>query len=334
LLRCSHPCVYILAAVATLCAMAARSTNAASVQKIYWALDSDVFLRRANLDGSQPEIVPQSPGGLYPAVEWDAVGGVLYLPAPGAGGILASIINSDRFVAVVPDVEPHRIAIDQVNRKLYWGDYSDSIWRSNLDGSSKEQLVGNSPLVRALSVDGAKGYFYWADNIFGVRRAAIAGGEAQVLLNSSDFNRQLIPSSIAFDPEGEVLYVADRALDAILRVGVDGSNPTRLITDGVIAPRGVSFDPIGQRIYWSNSLSSRSTSFEFFNYVMSANLDGSDVRREFRPPYLRGSVPGPTRPCIWRSSRFPFPSPLRGCWQSALRGGWRDHFRAVRGQKA
>jgi hypothetical protein len=148
-------------------------------------------------------------------------------------------------------------------------------------------------------VDPAGEYYYWTDNrIDGLHRDATDGSGGGIINYGSELG---IPGfrpnieDIVVDPIGERLYIAEDAIDSIVSIALDGSDPKLLVTDEVVGPHAIAVDPIGGRMYWSNSV--RLIAFDpndppgfgddvfepsEYNYaVMSANLDGSDVRKEF-----------------------------------------------------
>jgi hypothetical protein len=259
---------------------AASAENSFAAAKIYWTTCCDTLVRRANLDGSDPEAILQTDGGLALAV--DAVNRQMYIAAPGAGGILRSDLDGSGSTLIISGVTPYRVAVDSINAKLYWADLVSTIWRSNLDGTGREPLITNGPLVQSIAVDPAGGYFYWTDFIQGVQRSPIDHIKSEFVLDRSTFGFLPDVLAIALDVDHGNLYAADSGFSQIYRLGLDGSEPTILIKGAeVVLPASIAVDSVGGRIYWGNGSLNRPESFEFLAYVMSAQLDGSDVRKVF-----------------------------------------------------
>jgi len=59
--------------------------------------------------------------------------------------------------------------------------------------------------------------------------------------------------AIALDAQHGFLYTADSAPECdCARWASMGSNPVKLVTEGVAAPEAIALDPIGERVYWTN----------------------------------------------------------------------------------
>jgi sugar lactone lactonase YvrE len=264
----------------------ARAGLPVTVSKLYWASCCDVYVHRANLDGSSAEELFHTAGGGIPRLAYDPTEVKLYFPSFEAGGIQRSNLDGSDIELVVGVESPIRIALDPVRRKLYWAETYDQrqIWRSNLDGSDREFLINNSSSVTALEVDPLGGHLYWAEFADGVmRRANLEDLQAEVILDRTAFLVDPWPTGLAIDPSHGFIYASDIALNAIVRVDLDGGNPVKLITQGVVSPRAIALDPVGERIYWSNIVGMFGQSEEYWRYIMSAKLDGTDVRKEFLP---------------------------------------------------
>ena len=80
---------------------------------------------------------------------------------------------------------PTAIALDLVNRKMYWADAgTQSIHRAGLDGSNVEEIVTDLSDPYGLALDVGSGHVYWTNRNSGdIQRAALDGSDVQLLLN-------------------------------------------------------------------------------------------------------------------------------------------------------
>ncbi len=160
------------------------------------------------------------------------------------------------------------------NGKIYWSDNStDKIQRSNLDGSSVEDLVTRStlraPVGIALDISGGK--IYWIDESTDkIQRTSLELGQGETTRTVEDLvtTGLTAPSGIALDISGGKMYWADRGTDKIQRSNLDGSSVEDLVTTGLTAPSGIALDISGGKMYWVD----RGT-----DKVQRSNLDGSNV---------------------------------------------------------
>ena len=164
-----------------------------------------------------------------------------------------------------PLVDPHGIALDVANGKMYWTDDSaDRIQRANLDGSDIENLITqglDDPYGIALDVAGGK--MYWADEGENeILRANLDGSNIQILVSRGLDD----PHGIALDVANGKMYWTDDSADRIQRANLDGSNIENLITQGLSDPYGIALDVANGKMYWAD---------EGTNRIQRANLDGS-----------------------------------------------------------
>ncbi|MBN1851501.1 MAG: PEP-CTERM sorting domain-containing protein [Pirellulales bacterium] len=268
------------------CAYAAITgslARAETIPKLYWAMLGDTMIRRANLDGSGHEDLIRTPGGIQPDIAIDPIENKMYWPSPAAGGIQRANLDGSNPEIVVSSLErPIRVALDSVNRKVYWYDTDENmICRSNLDGTDREILTSDIPSVSAIEVDPIGGFYYWSEKLHGViRRATLDNSRTEIVLDDSAFGRDPWPTGITLDLASGYLYASDRVFEAIIRVGLDGSDPILWLTDGTEDPTSIVFDSVGQRIYWGNSYPDR--------HIMSASVFDGEASQEFLPADYSG----------------------------------------------
>ena len=197
-------------------ASAALALNTAE-GKIYYAEISEEAIHRANLDGTDHEmlLLQDAPRGLALDVAadkmyWSDIGEYVIMRANLDGSGIETL-------AIAPPVndEPWSVAIDEVSEKLYWTTRTREeipiIQRANLDGSEVEVLLKNidddfAPRGLALDVDGGK--MYWTDPILGaIYRANLDGTQIEPVVTGL-----INPSGIAYtsipEPSGAALVLA------------------------------------------------------------------------------------------------------------------------------
>lgn len=132
--------------------------------------------------------------------------------------------------------------------KIYWTDYDiDTIHRSNLDGSTIEDLVTglSDPGGIALDITGIK--MYWTESDAGIGsvfRADLSGANGEELITGlSD------PRGIALDLDNSLMYWTDAGTGEIERSDFEGLSPETLIA-GLAVPCGIALDSTGNRMYW------------------------------------------------------------------------------------
>ena len=168
------------------------------------------------------------------------------------------------------------IAIDHRNGKLYWSAGDEKIQRSNLDGSSVENILPLSPLeinpvnLGSIAVDIDAEKMYWIDfNTF--RRSNLDGTEIEEIIRSFGPFRS-ISSSLALDPASGKIYWITFELNSrirhIHRADISGSNIETQISAPSRFGSVLDLDTVNDKIYWTNQESP---------WIQRANLDGSEI---------------------------------------------------------
>jgi hypothetical protein len=153
-----------------------------------------------------------------------------------------------------------KVAVDSKANRLYFGDASDKIQSSNLDGSDiKVVWTGKA---QTWDVNPATGLLLGECNTSFLCK-----------LNPPNTTTPLVqPAAVTnldIDPVNRFVYWADYGSGAsyhIRRAGFDGSNVTEVVTD-VQAALMMKVDAAGQRLYWPNGLG-----------IYQAHLDGSNEK--------------------------------------------------------
>lgn len=144
-------------------------------KKIYWTDSSNKSIYAMNLDGTQ--VVDIVHVDRPRALVLDPCAGFLYYTDWGRlgnfGRIFRTTMAGDQKLAIINSslTQPSGLAIDYVERTLFWSDASrEKIERSDLDGNNRQVLVSATIYPFSLSVHG--NYIYYTDlQLHGVYRA-------------------------------------------------------------------------------------------------------------------------------------------------------------------
>ena len=239
----------------TLGADAGASTVTASVEGIS---QTQVFSAEAALPQPTISEVPEVPVSMYWLERGEASG--IRRATPDDTGI-----NS---VVTVGLQKPADLALDVVNRKVYWTDIkAKAIRRANLDGTGVQDVVTaglNAPNGIALDLTGGK--LYWTD--WGAKKIQCAnfdGTGVQDLVT----NRRSRLSGIALDVAGGTMYWVDFDRDTIWRANLDGTGVEALVPAGLSIPFAIALDVAGGKMYWADKGTHK---------IQRANLDGTGVQ--------------------------------------------------------
>ena len=166
------------------------------------------------------------------------------------------------------------LALDLVNKHVYWTDYFKGVVRGNLDGTGYTLLGGSNETAQAvqytaLALDTKNGHIYYGDPTQNGRlfRMNMDGG------NKIEIARDLATDSwwfndISLDVRHGYIYYTDAGTHQIKRMNMDGSDQTVLLTDPGLNPFGVALGP-NEKMFWIGGTGMR---------LGTANIDGvSDV---------------------------------------------------------
>ena len=173
-------------------------------QRIYWT-ERYGSIHRANMDGSEMEVVTDRGGSGGIALDLDA--GKMYWTSSSLDIFRANLDGSnwERAVETHP-VSPQDIAIHVADGKIYWvGDARQAgfVQRANLDGSEVETLLllGFDSGPRGIALDTSAGEIYWTTlgRDRAIWRANLDGAEAEIITENT-------ASAIAVDAENGTIY--------------------------------------------------------------------------------------------------------------------------------
>ena len=274
--------------------------------RIYWTAPPSGEIQRANLDGSNVEVVIDG-GGSPEGIALDPAAGKLYwtewrsywpkwrVQWTPPGKIKRSDLDGSNLETLaITGEHPREIALDLDADKVYYTVSSreravesgvtvdvyfcGGVRRANLDGSSPEDLVSKE--LPGLEVDIAlnvsAGTMFWTDGGT-IRRANLDGtGDICSPCLHIDTVEDMNTVDIVLDVPGGMIYWSDS--QGIHRADLDGSNKETLLTfDGQPVPRSLALDLKGGRMYWTDSQA-----------VYRADLDGSNAE----PLFIGAEHPG------------------------------------------
>ncbi|MBK7739019.1 MAG: PKD domain-containing protein [Saprospiraceae bacterium] len=160
-----------------------------------------------------------------------------------SNGIQKGDLNSDDVNQKVDFItgqtnDPDGIAIDPVNRNLYWINYDGGLGMKGLDGSGEKILIPDAEGARIIVV-GNRIYFdyYNGSGDIHIKSANLDGSNLATL--ATGISR--VVYGLAYDPYGNKIYWGDRNKGQITRADLDGSNVQTFYTAAGSTPRGIVF---------------------------------------------------------------------------------------------
>ncbi len=252
--------------------------------KIYWADPGEGKIFRANLDGTNSEVIVSNLGSPR-GIALDNIQGKVYWTDPLADKIQRSNLdgsNVETLIGGIGGIVFEGISLDLPAGKMYWGGLDGKIRNANLDGTGITILV-DAGSVRGIALDLSNGKMYWADASI-IRRANLDGSLVEVLITNNLGN----PEGVALDIAGGKIYItnADNATNKIMRANLDGTGLQDLIIglgNGTGSPRGIALDLSQGKMYWGDA---------FTRKIQRANLNGTvledvlDINEPFGIEYL------------------------------------------------
>ena len=257
--------------------------------RIYWTDLASGDIQRADLDGSNLEIVIDG-GGSPEGIALDTSAGKMYWTKwnGAAGKIQRSDLDGSNpeTIVITGGEHPRGIALDLDAGKVYYTantryferEFGESwhggVKRANLDGSSPEELLWEDwrmDPVAAIALDLSAGTMFYSDG-WSICRANL-DGTGDGCFPSLRLDRDMNPVDIVLDVPRDRIYWSDS--QAIHRADLDGSNRETLVTfDSQSVPRSLVVDLKGGRMYWTDS-----------HVIYRADLDGSNAE-----PLFTGAV--------------------------------------------
>ena len=159
---------------------------------------------------------------------------------------------------------PLDLAVDTRNRKLYLINSWRKIQRLNFDGSNFEpNFITGLETPKSITVDIAGGKLYWTEQTNKttgrIRRAHLDGSNVQLVKELTN-----VPHDLAVDPVNGKLYLTN-SWGKVQRLNLDGSNFEPNFITGLEAPKSITVDIAGGKLYWTER-----------DRISCANLNGEN----------------------------------------------------------
>ncbi|KAL7886291.1 hypothetical protein AOLI_G00065860 [Acnodon oligacanthus] len=197
---------------------------------------NEVDIRRVNMDGSGSRTLLEDPEGSLRAVDYDPVQSMVYFASPERKQIERISMDGETrelLLSTGPDSSPEGLALDWINRKLYWTDRgSSSICRSGLDGQDRVMLIFKKLLKpQGIAVHPQAQKLFWTDvgSHPAVERSRLDGLGREVLVSAG----LVTPSGLALDFSSQRLYWSDLSTGVIESTRMDGSDRRTLTQNQV-----------------------------------------------------------------------------------------------------
>jgi predicted outer membrane repeat protein len=214
--------------------------------KMYWTsyiTNTNCTIRRANLDGTNPEVVITRAYGVPNGIALDVAGEKIYWVE---NGIRRANVDGSGDEYIISS-SARDVALDLPAGKIYWTNVTNAyggvgtrtIERANLDGTDIEIVVDQLGTPDGIAIDKASGKMYWTDQSTDkIQRANLDGTEIEDLVTAT-VDR---PFGIALDIPNGKMYWTDWQTDKIQRANLDGSDLEDLITTGLSMPLFIAID--------------------------------------------------------------------------------------------
>jgi hypothetical protein len=221
------------------------------VAHLYWSSQTDGWIRKANLDGSDVQVIVTDS---YVANGMAVSSSHVYWT--GGDGWCGSTIRAAKLdgsgeaTVITGQNCAWGLAVD--GSHLYWSTLGDgTLHRANLDGSGPVTLVTGQSMNGGVAVDSS--HVYWA-GFGGVYRANLDGSHVQLVAS--------VYSACSVVVDDSHIYLGECNGNPVLRTDLDGSNA--FYFPGVAAE---SLSLYGGRVYWASNASR----------IDVANVDGSNL---------------------------------------------------------
>jgi hypothetical protein len=161
------------------------------------------------------------------------------------------------------------IAIDPVDRKVYWTDVNNYvIARADLDGSNAENVVTSGLIFpAAITINPVERTMFWLDQDNWLASSGLDGSNFAVL------NETVTHRGIDLDlTAGKVYWSTSDTMfkGKILKANFDGTGTQIVVTSGAteFKPNAIALDLAGGKVYWTDYV---------VDVVSRSNLDGTSI---------------------------------------------------------
>jgi hypothetical protein len=211
--------------------------------KIYWSA-GDV-IRRANLDGSDQELVyTDSPGSQIGTLIVDNVGGKIYYSESMTSMRTYSVNLDGTGKTTIATFPSTCLAINSAEGKLYIGTDVGQIYECGLDGTGLKNILTGAGMVADLDYDSINQRLYWISG-GDIWRSPVGG-----TLSGTPIATAASASTMALDALGGKIYWGTTGANYIRTAGLNGGPGTSL-PGYMAAVYGLSVDPFEGQLYWT-----------------------------------------------------------------------------------
>ena len=251
------PMIRQLAAVLTMTLSFAWTLNLGAGE-LYWTEFHPVSrLQTSDADGGNISPIITSGLGIPLHTDVDPAGGKIYWSELGA--IRRADLNGSNVEAIfsTPSSSPNGLALDTTAGKIYWTLPSENkIQRSNLNGTSVEDVITTSASPISLAIDPGGSKVYWSEEAAAgdavIRRSNLNGTGSELLVT---LGADVIDASgIALDLTNQKLYWGESTtLDTGLlwNSNLNGSGASFIIASGLSEIQEIALDVAGGKLYWT-----------------------------------------------------------------------------------
>ena len=236
---------------------------APDVSKMYWVDSSQNAVLRANLDGTDSEVIVDELSAPF-GISIDPVHEYIFWSDNITNSIYRANLEGQNVLTIITGlVTPNHLAVDTIHEKIYWSDRgTGKVQRANLNGSNVENIITGLASPRGVGVDAVSGYLYCVDTAGTIYRSSLEGTGLIPLLSNLDY-----PFCMTLDLVHGKIFWAEISYDKIRGANLDGSDIYDLVTTGLSAVTGIDVDTIGNKLYFTD-----------FHYdrISRCNPDGSD----------------------------------------------------------
>lgn len=154
-------------------------------------------------------------------------------------------------VATIPGYSTYGLAVDSVNKRVYWAE-GTTIMGSDYNGGNSGPVATNV-VPRAIEVDPAAGKIFFADhggiwNSPNVGEVNLNGTGQRVLANYPVGINNAYPGGITVDPVSQTIFFSDYSNGTVSTVPYAGGVPTTLYS-GLPEPAGLDLELTTNRLY-------------------------------------------------------------------------------------
>jgi hypothetical protein len=248
-----------LICMALLARDATWAPHRATAESIYWINSHNDSVQRANLDGTNVATVvplPDTMGDisnenvvvdwLHRQVYWTQFDEHLIQRASFDGTGVETLHS-----AATGSETPQGLALDIGAGKMYWLTNSGKLWRANLDGGGKEQVIdlgGFGP--QGLVIDPIDQRIYISDHLVGgILRVNTDGTGLETIVPPAAARA---PADLDIDVSERRVYWTNYSPLGVASANLDGTNIEQIVSPSDFGISSLAVDSRHGKVYWTN----------------------------------------------------------------------------------